>query len=140
MNATVIIDVPEEITRFEPLRPGFTREAVLSFSSEWCRAYFNLSGDTNNDLHGDEGAGVVQGMGIMTRLGATISRHMPGYMVAKVGEVKFRNPVKIGHQVVMTMERLDGKDRATQVKTTLELVGGLPITEVMLLLVRREVP
>lgn len=123
--------------RFGPLKQCTPREEILSFTSEWCRAYFELSGDINNDLHCNEGADIVQGMAIMTRLGATISRHMPGYMVAKVGEIRFRNPVKIGNQVRMTMERLDSKERMTQVAVALEHMSGLPITEITLLLVRK---
>lgn len=136
MNAVIIPKSLLVVPPFGPLKEGVSRNDIISFGSEWCRAYFELSGDINNELHGDEGAGIVQGMAIMTRLGATISRHMTGYMVAKVDEVRFRNPVKIGNQVRMTMERLDSKERATRVKVTLEHMNGLPVTEMTLLLVR----
>lgn len=136
MNAIVVPKNLRVVTPLGLLKEGVPRDDIISFGSEWCRAYFELSGDINKTLHGDEGAGIVQGMAIMTRLGATISQHMTGYMVAKVDEVRFRNPVKIGNQVRVTMERLDGKERATHVKVTLEHMSGLPVTEVTLLLVR----
>lgn len=140
MPTIVIPDKPALTIRHEPLVPNIHREAILDFSSLWCRAYFQLSGDANHDLHSEEGAGIVQGMGILTLLGTTVSEHMPGYTLGVLGKAKFRNPVKIGNQVRMTMERLDGKGYATEVKATLEHMSGLPITEVIILLVRSKTP
>ncbi len=107
------------------LKMGQTKTVVLDFTSVWCRQYFELSGDENRMIHSPEvGKGIVQGMGIMTKVGAAISRHMPGFMVVKVGELKFRKPVFVGNLLHMTMQRLDDDHRLTKVAVTLEKPGG----------------
>jgi len=108
------------------LKVGISTTAVLDFNSEWCRAYLKLSGDTNFDLHLPEpkGKGIVQGMAVMTRVGATISVHMPNFMVVKISEIRFKKPVLIGNQLYMKMERLDNNRRLTQVNVSLEKPNG----------------
>ncbi len=74
---------------------------VLHFEPEWCVNFFDLSGDQNHKLHSPSFAGIVQGMAILTKLGTVISKRIPGYMVAKMSNISFRQQVHIGNNVVM---------------------------------------
>ncbi|MCR4285813.1 MAG: MaoC/PaaZ C-terminal domain-containing protein [Candidatus Kaiserbacteria bacterium] len=137
MNAVVIPDPREICVRHAPLVPGIPREVILDFNATWCESYFRLSGDANHDIHSRDGAGIVQGTGILTLIGTAVSEHMLGYVLGGFDKVRYRNPVKIGNQVRMTMVRLGCKDRAPLVEVDLELMSGLRAAKATVLLVRK---
>lgn len=137
MSTIVIPDSPAVCVRHTPLAPGVPREVILDFNTTWCEAYFTLSGDANHDIHSREGAGIVQGTGILTLIGTAVSEHMLGYMLGGFDKVRYRNPVKIGNQVRMTMVRLGRKERAPLVLVDLEHMSGLPAAKATVLLVRK---
>lgn len=137
-NANQFVAVLDCLTTTIPgcLTVGVPRTVTLDFNSVWCRKYFELSGDMNRGLHcpEPEGRGIVQGMAIMTRVGAMISKHMHGHMVVKINELKFKKPVFIGNQIQMTMLRLDEDHRLTKIEVTLETLGGNLVSKFQLTL------
>ena len=108
-----------EFARANCLKLGKKREVEIPFNSPWCREYFKLSGDINDDLHGDDGDFCwAQGTGTITLIGAMMSIHMPDFIAMKL-EISFRSPINIGHTVLMTMHWVKEK-------------GGIAIVEVEL--------
>ncbi len=118
---------------------GVPVEVVIHFDPETCEKKFQESGDTNADIHTQEGIGVVQGMLVLEYIGAAISQQMNGYVFCGFCEALFqKRPVYLGDTAILQMKRTDNKRQLTRVEVRLFRDESL-ILENLVLLMDKEV-
>lgn len=87
----------------------FRYTASLFFDEKWCVDFLELVGDQNHTLHAATGLRVVQGVAIIAKVSAEISRFMPGYIFSGISSLRFEKPTLMGETLMLTLERLDQK-------------------------------
>ncbi len=75
----------------------------ICFESAWCMEYLKLSGDKNISLHSASGKRIVQGMAILTKMGAFVSKKIPNHLVVGIDVIKFKKPISMGDTVTMAL-------------------------------------
>jgi hypothetical protein len=106
----------------------------IKFGFWWCLFYFLISGDKNYSLHLPWKRGIVQGMAILTKLGTTVSRLVPGYMVRSiVCEIKFRHAIRIGESITLEAKELEKRGPFTVLEVTLRNGSDFAKAEIRLL-------
>ncbi len=114
---------------------GWKTRETICFDREWCQKFFELSEDHNKDLHNTvSGLRIVQGVAIVTKLGTVVSNTLPGYMVAKIGVIAFKQITRVGDYVHIDLECVQVRGSFLRVKVTLTKVGDGLITETELIL------